>query len=65
MNMEVGTVYLKGPWAPKDKDFISGYISESSTSPYVLVGDRMDFRGQNVSFPRENVLRIEFNTGWR
>lgn len=60
----VGTVYLKGPWAPGEKDFISGYL-ETGYETKVGVSDRDDFRGNVIYFPMENVARIEANTGWR
>ena len=63
--MNIGTVYLKGPWAPNGKEYLSGFISDFSGSPSVVVADRDDFRGKNISFPRENIARIETNTGWR
>ncbi len=62
---DVGTVYLKGPWAPGGKDFLSGYIDDWPKEPHVTVADRDDRRGNNVRFPRENIARIETCTGWR
>ncbi len=61
----VGTVYLKGPWAPGGKEYLSGFIDDRPSFPHVSVADRDDWRGHNVDFPRENIARIEHNTGWR
>jgi hypothetical protein len=63
-SMDVGTVYLKGPWAPGGKEFLSGYLNTSDKTR-VGVSDRSDWRGEVVYFPMENIARIETNTGWR
>jgi hypothetical protein len=63
--MRVSTVYLKGPWAPDGKDYLSGYVSDYPKCPSVEVSARDDFRGNTVQIPRENIARIEIDTGWR
>ncbi len=61
--MKVGTVYLKGPWAPEGDDYISGYL-DIHDKTRVGVSSRDDFRGNVLYFPMENIARIETDTGW-
>lgn len=64
--MNVSTVYLKGPWAPGGKDYLSGYLgTRLNTDITITVSDRDDFRGKLVEFSLESIARIEHNTGWR
>jgi hypothetical protein len=62
--MNVGTVYLKGPWAPEGDDHLSGYL-DTYDKTRVGVSDREDFRGKVTYFSMADVARIELNTGWR
>jgi hypothetical protein len=61
----VSTVYLKGPWGPDGVEYLSGFVADYKDSPMVEVSQRDDFRGTTVKFPRENIARIEIDTGWR
>jgi hypothetical protein len=63
--MIVSTVYLKGPWGPGGAEYLSGFVADYPNSPTVEVSKRDDFRGSVVRFPRENIARIEIDTGWR
>lgn len=60
--MRIVTVYLKGRWAPGDKDWDRGLVREQTSGTISLQDNEY---GLNVrSYPLENVARIEETGHW-
>lgn len=54
---EYGTVYLKGPWSPSNKDWHAGYLRNHTESGIWVFNNNFNQDGATF-YPATNIQRI-------